>query len=87
MIRPSRDPLHLDQRLTEVEDMIAQMHLKIMGRDTILSQVLAEAAELPPENQAEMFSSLPQIYDEMDRKITEDYRQALARHQESAHHG
>lgn len=82
MIRPSRDPLHQDQRLTEVEDMVAQLHLRLIGRDSVLSQALAHAAGLPQEKQGEVFSQLPGIYDEMDRKITEDYRQALAKHQE-----
>lgn len=82
MIRPSRDPLHQDQRLTEVEDMVAQLHLRLIGRDAILSQALAGAAGLPQEKQGEMFSQLPNIYDEMDRKISEDYRKALDKYQE-----
>ena len=82
MIRPSRDPLHQDQRLTEVEDMVAQMHLRLIGRDAILSQALSHAAGLPLEKQGEMFAQLPGIYDEMDRKIVKDYHEALAKHQE-----
>ena len=82
MIRPSRDPLHQDQRLTEVEDMVSQLHLRLIGRDNILSQALAAADGLSGEKQKEMFAQLPGIYDEMDRKIAEDYRKALAKYQE-----
>lgn len=81
MNRPSRDSLHRDQRLTEVEDMVAQMHLRLVGRDTILAQALTRFIHLSPEQQKEMMAQLPGIYDEMDRKIAEDYREALAKHQ------
>lgn len=75
MSRPSRDSLHRDRRITELEDALAQTHLRMVGRDAVLALIFSP--ETDPEQRDTLLSQLPAIYAEIDRKIAADYAEPL----------
>jgi hypothetical protein len=67
MSRPSRDSLHRDQRISALEDTLAQTYLRIAGRDAILFMLLSPDTD--PEQRDGLLSRLPAVYAELDREI------------------